>query len=253
MSLLAQIIKHKKEEIKQRKIKFPLKNIVPELKPSFCSFKKALLKPGLNLIAEIKRVSPSSGLIRPDFELEKILQIYRKFASAISVITDQKFFGGSLEHLKKASRLNTIPILQKDFVLDPYQIYEARCLGANAILLIARILETPQIRSFLKLAQSFQMDVLVEIHDQNDLEKALATPAEIIGINNRNLDTLEIDLKTTFELAPLIPTNRIVVSESGFQKKGDLSLLKGEVNAVLIGSALLKSPDLEGKIREMGF
>jgi len=181
----------------------------------------------------------------------KVVDIYNKFATAISVLTDIKFFGGSLEDLGEANETSNLPILRKDFIVDEYQLLEARQFGADAVLLIARILKIEEIEKLIAEAKKIGLDCLVEIHDETDLKKVLQTSAEIIGINNRNLDSLEIDLNTTFELIEKIPAEKIIVSESGICTREDLEKLSGKVDAILIGSAILQAEDVESKLIEL--
>ncbi len=206
------------------------------------------------LIAEIKFASPSNGVIKKGSvsEAEKIAKIYEKNgASAISVLTDEKYFNGSFEYLKAARQATLLPVLCKDFVVEEYQIYKAHEYGADAILLIANLLEPERLKKFLKIVESLKMEALVEVHDEADLKKVLKTNAEIIGINNRNLTDFKIDLKTTNRLIRKIPTNKIIVSESGINSREDLKKLDSRVNAVLIGTAIMKSKNISKKIHEL--
>ncbi len=206
------------------------------------------------LIAEIKFASPSKGVIRKGSveEVEKIAKIYdRNGASAISVVTDEKYFHGKFEYLKAARQATLLPVLCKDFVVEEYQIYKAHEYGADAILLIANLLETKRLKKFLKIVESLKMDALVEVHDEVDLKKVLKTDAKIIGINNRNLINFKIDLKTTNKLIKKIPANKIIVSESGINDTEDLKKLDARVNAVLIGTAIMKSKNISKKIHEL--
>jgi indole-3-glycerol phosphate synthase len=252
-SRLLEIIEEKKREVDLLKIKginFPMAGDIPGIR----DFKSAIARPGrINLIAEIKFASPSAGAIREKTDPAKIGRIYEQAgASAISLLTDQKFFHGHLEYLPKVKQTVTLPILRKDFILDEIQIREALIWGADAVLLIVRILSGEQLKELLSLCRENNLAALVEVHDRDDLEKALESKAEIIGINNRDLDTFKINLKTTQELAAVIPEGLIVVGESGIQTRMDLEGLKGTgVNAVLIGSSLMGSDDIESKTREM--
>ena len=175
-------------------------------------------------------------------------------AAAVSVLTDEKFFQGRLEHLKAAKDSTTIPVLRKDFIIDESQIYESRVAGADAILLIARILSDEQLTSFLDLAHSLKLDCLVEVHDETELERVLKTKTKIIGINNRDLDTFKIDFQTTVKLMDKYPElrERIVVSESGIESADQVRRLKAKgVSAILVGTSLMKSKDIGAKIREL--
>jgi indole-3-glycerol phosphate synthase len=250
--ILAEIIRNKKTEISRRKETLPLSSFRRSIKKSERSFRNAISK-GLNLIAEVKRASPSEGVIRNNLSIRKIIKIYDQYADAISVLTDRKFFSGSMNDLKRVRKLTNKPILCKDFIIDPYQIYEARYYGADAILLIAAILSKKEIDDFIKIAKRYGMDCIVEVHTASELRKVLSTKAEIIGINNRNLDTLKVDLNTTLKLADKIPKGKIIVSESGYTNKEDIIKIRNKANAVLIGTSLLKSKSIEKKIRELFF
>lgn len=253
--ILDQILETKRREVEARKSELPiflLKAKIPTLPPTR-NFKETLRRNGkIALIAEIKKASPSAGLIRQDFDPVRIGQIYEENgAAAISILTEIKYFQGSLDHLRKVKQTVTIPVLRKDFIFDPYQIYESRICGADAVLLITRILDLPKLTQFLGLAQELGMAGLVEIHSAEELNMALAAGAEIIGINNRDLDTLEVNLSTTYQLSELIPADRIIVSESGIQNRADVIKLKNYVNAVLVGEVLMKSEDIGEKVREL--
>lgn len=253
MNILDEIIKHKEQEVAKSKKNKPLSCFIDELKPSEKDFKKAISKPGVNLIAELKKASPSSGVISKDFDINKIIKIYNKYASAISILTDEHFFSGSLENLKQTRIISKLPLLRKDFIIDEYQIYEARDAGADAILLIASILAKKQINNFIKIAKKYGMDCLVEVHNIKELKKILKTDVEIIGINNRNLENFKIDLSITLDLAKYIPTDKVIISESGINDYGDIINFDGMVNAVLAGTSLLKSNNIEHAIKNLLF
>lgn len=251
--ILNKIVKQKNKEIKKAKNVLPLYAMQKKLKKQknrrlIYGFKNALkLKNGgVGLIAEIKKASPSTGIINKDFNLEKIINTYKKAkVDAVSVLTDEKFFQGSLENLKIARKKIKVPILRKDFIIDPYQIFESRFYGADAILLIANILDNKTINNFIKISRSLNMDCLVEIHDQKELGRILKTNAEIIGINNRDLKTFKTDIKTSLSLAPKIPSSKIIVSESGIKNKKDAQKLKqAGVNAILVGTTIMKSKNI---------
>ena len=207
----------------------------------------------INFIAEVKNASPSAGIIREDFNYINIAKEYESGgASAISVLTDKEFFKGDIKYLSEIKETVKIPVLRKDFIIDSYQIYEARAAGADLVLLIARILTKEKIDKFLTLSHELGMECLVEVHDHDELEKVLETEASIIGINNRNLDTFETDLKTTFQLCKLIPEDKIVVSESGIKTRADVvTLEEAGIDAILIGETLMRSKDISQKIREL--
>ena len=231
--MLREIIKNKKIEVELQKEKLPLAGFKPELIKSSRDFKKAISKDKLNLIAEFKRNSPSKSIIDNDFNINKIIKIYDKSADAVSVLTDNKFFSGNTEDMNKISKLTALPILRKDFIVDEYQIYESRLHNADAILLIASILDLNEINHFIEVAGSLDMDCIVEVHNQEELDKVLRSKAKIIGINNRNLDNLEIDMDTTLILADRIPKGRIIVSESGIKSRDYIEKIKNKVNAVI--------------------
>jgi indole-3-glycerol phosphate synthase len=214
-------------------------------------FRKAVSKKKLNLIAEIKRKSPSQNMTNNGFDIKEIVKIYDKYADAISVLTDKKFFDGDLEDMETVSKLSGLPILRKDFIIDEYQIYESRLHSADAILLIASVLPNGRLNDFINLAKSYGMDCLVEISNEEELKKVLGSGADIIGINNRNLSTLKIDTETTINLMSMIPNGRIVVSESGISSREYLRKISGKVNAVLVGTFFMNSGDLEMGIKSL--
>lgn len=248
--MLSKIIENKRKEVESSKKNFPLASFKNRLQKSAKNFKKAISKNKLNLIAEIKRSSPSHKNINQEVDLKNIVNVYNKYADAISVLTDKKFFDGSLQDMKIVSNLTPLPILRKDFIIDEYQIYEARYFGADAILLIASVLSLNEINNFIDIAKSLDMDCLAEAHDKGELDKVLNSKAEILGINNRNLDTLEIDLNTTLKLMDKIPDGRIIVSESGITSKDYLDKIKSKVNAVLVGTHFMRSSNPENDIKK---
>jgi len=207
----------------------------------------------IKFIAEVKKASPSAGIIREDFNYIDIAKEYESGgASAISVLTDKEFFKGDLKYLSEIKETVSLPALRKDFIIDPYQIYEARAAGADLVLLIARILNKEEINAFLALSRELGMECLVEVHDRDELEKVLETEASIIGINNRNLDTFETNLKTTLQLYHRIPEGKIVVSESGIKTREDVLVLEeAGIDAILIGETLMCSKDISQKIKEL--
>ncbi len=250
---LAEILKAKKIEVEKLK-----KNARVSSAEKFSgtprNFKRALKSTeGIELIAEIKFGSPSAGVIRENSDPLAIGKGYEKSgAAAISLLTDRHFFKGDLQNLPELKNAVRLPILRKDFLIDEIQIMESASLGADAVLLIARILSPEQLKCLLDTAKEYGMDALTEIHDSGDLEKALKCGAQIIGINNRDLDTFKIDLNVTLELAPLIPEDRVVVSESGIHSVLDLLALKGlNIQAVLVGSALMSAADPALKAADM--
>ncbi|MCD6319627.1 MAG: indole-3-glycerol phosphate synthase TrpC [Candidatus Desulfofervidaceae bacterium] len=254
MSVLDKIIAYKKQEVEKLKRSKPLDETVLtfELSPHR-SFAKAINQKGkLSIIAELKKASPSLGLIRPDFDPIKIAEIYEKNgADAISVLTDKHFFQGDIKFLPAVKSSVSLPILRKDFIIDPYQVYESKLYGADAILLITTALSRQELTKLLTLAYKLGLEALVEIHDEDDLEKALESGAHIIGINNRNLKTLKTDINTCLKLRNFIPDDKILVAESGIKTKDDMMRLKeAGFQAVLIGTALMQAKDIKQKLRE---
>ena len=249
---LAEIIAEKKKEVAGLK-KIPPVYRGPKL-PPMRDFRPAVSVPDrINLIAEIKFASPSAGRIRPMTDPILIGQAYQGAgAAAISLLTDKQFFKGDLDYLPRLKSAISQPILRKDFIIDEMQVRESFMFGADAILLIARILSYTQLAELISVCRELGMAFLTEIHDRDDLEKAIECGADIIGINNRDLDTFAVDTKATFELAPLVPDDCILVSESGIDCGEDIRSLKStRVQAVLVGSALMRSEDLAGKAAEL--
>ena len=216
-------------------------------------FALALRGDGIQLIAEVKRASPSRGVLCHNFHAVELAKNYvHGGAAAISVLTEANHFQGSINHLAAIREVVNLPLLRKDFILDPYQVYESATYGADALLLIVAILSQQQLEELLALSHSLGLSCLVEVHNEKELERALQSEAEIIGINNRDLDTFTVDINTTRRLRPLIPDERIVVSESGIRSRSDLEKLKGwGVNAVLVGEALVTAGDIPTKMREL--
>ncbi|MDH3976675.1 MAG: indole-3-glycerol phosphate synthase TrpC [Deltaproteobacteria bacterium] len=251
---LDDIIIYKKQELEERKKKIPYDILKMQLqfvkKPK--DFKEALTGDGVKIIAEIKKASPSKGVIRENFDHIEIAEAYEKAgAAAISVLTDSKFFQGDIEYLSQARQVVDIPLLRKDFIIDEYQVVEARIYGADAVLLIATVLPEDELKYLYELSRSLGMHVLVEVHDKKDLKKALNAGADIIGINNRDLKKFKTDIQTTVELAKIIPNDRIIVSESGINSIDDIKMLReGGADAFLIGEAFMREVDPEVKLRE---
>lgn len=216
-------------------------------------FSEALSAAGVSMIAEFKRASPSKGPIRPDAEIASIVSAYeRAGAAAISVLTEERHFGGSLEDLRQARRACGLPLLRKDFIIDGYQLLEASAAGADAVLLIAAALTDRRLTQLMAQAAGAGLECLVEVHDRGELERALAAGAEIIGINNRDLRTFEVDLETCIKLMELMPDDIIVVGESGIRDREDVSrLARSGIDAILVGETLMRSSDPEGMIREL--
>jgi len=256
--ILDRIVADNTQELEARKHSFPLAELrrVALDQPPPLDFASALRGDHIQLIAEVKKASPSKGVIRPDFNPVEIAQTYASNgASAISVLTEAKYFQGSLDYLKdirNALRNNSLPLLRKDFICDPYQVYESRAYGADSLLLIVAILTPERLEELLKLSHELGMSCLVEVHNETELETALENQASIIGINNRDLSTFTVDLATTERLRPLIPPDRIVVSESGIKNRSDMVRLRQwGVDAVLIGESLMSAPDVAAKMKEL--
>lgn len=217
-------------------------------------FKKRISQAGkMNLIAEIKKASPSKGLIRSEFDVSKIAEAYSDSgADAVSILTEEKYFLGNPAYIRKVSADFAMPILAKDFFIDEGQIYEAHFNGASAILLIMAILENEKVEEFIQLAAHLDLDCLVEIHDEQELKRALDCGAEIIGINNRDLRTFEVDLKNCERLIPQIPKDKVIVAESGIRTHQDVKFLEDlGAHAVLIGETFMKEDDIGQKVKEV--
>jgi indole-3-glycerol phosphate synthase len=254
--ILDKIVGHKLKELEYAREHIPLQELkaqVSHLAPTR-DFRSAIGTPGqIDLIAEVKKKSPSKGIIRQNFDHIQIAKIYLEHgASALSVLTDSQFFAGQLSYLSEIHAIVPLPILRKDFTIDPYQIYEARVAGADAILLIVAILSLNQLREFMRIAQSLDLACLVEVHTAEELDVALQADAEIIGINNRDLKVFKTDLATTFRLTQQIPEGKIVISESGISSKEDVTQLRQiGVDAILVGESLMRSPDIGLKVNEL--
>jgi len=256
--ILDEILAWKRQEVASRKISLPLQELEERAKsiPSARNFQQALHRrpDGLSIIAEIKKASPSRGIIRQaDFDPLKIAKVYeQEGAAAISILTDQRFFQGDLDYLQKVRQLVSLPLLRKDFIIDEYQLYEAKVAGADAVLLIAAALSREHLADLYSLAQEIGLQVLLEVHNRDELDLALSTGAAIIGINNRNLQTFQVDLSTTATLAPLIPKDRLIVSESGLHTAEQLRFLETlGVDAALIGEAFMCREDIGQAFREL--
>jgi indole-3-glycerol phosphate synthase len=256
-SILDGIVGDKRQELARQKEAVPLNDLDQRIsaQQTPLNFSRALSGRGVQLIAEVKKASPSRGLLCPDFDPVRIAGTYASNgAAAISVLTDPRF-EGELDHIvqiKQSGVSRRAPVLRKDFIFDPYQVYEARAIGADALLLIVAILSPAQLKELLALAQRFWMQCLIEVHDRAELQIALDAGADIIGINNRDLRSFNTDLTVTERLVPLIPRGRIIVSESGISTREDLRFL-GDlgVDAVLVGEALITAPDIGVKVREL--
>ncbi len=253
--ILDDIIEQKRREVAQAKERIPLAELRDRVAPrSPGAFAKAISAEGrICLIAEIKKASPSRGVLRRDFDPSALARLYAEGgASAISVLTDAKYFQGDPSHLKEAKEASRLPVIRKDFIIDEYQVWESAAIGADALLLIVAALTAEQLRSYLGLASPVGLDVLVEVHDGEQLETALDAGARIIGINNRDLRTFETDLEVTLRLAPKAPPGHIIVSESGILTREDVRKVRqAGVDAILVGEALVTSADIPAKMREL--
>ena len=249
------IVDDKKEELKQTQKAVPVAELEARIarRAGTLDFAAALKSDRVSLIAEVKRASPSRGVLCQNFDPPALARTYAdNGAAAISVLTESRYFGGHIGHLAEIRESVDIPLLRKDFVLDPYQVYESRAFGADALLLIAAILEPVQMDELLALSHELGLSCLVEVHNEGEVEKALSCGAQIIGINNRDLQTFNVDFNTTKRLRRLIPADRIVVSESGVSSRQDIDNLKKlGVNAALVGEALLTASDIKAKLREL--
>jgi indole-3-glycerol phosphate synthase len=253
---LDQIVAEKLKELEQRQKAVPLSELRKAImeRPTPLDLAAVLKGDSLSLIAEIKRASPSRGVLRADLDPVKLAGSYAQGgAAAISVLTESRYFGGNHEDLETIRRqLPNIPLLRKDFILKPYQILESCAWGADAVLLIVAILDDAELEELLMLSHALGMQCLVEVHNEEELKRARAHNTKIIGINNRDLDTMAMDINVTRQLRPLIPPGRIVVSESGIKGRDDIQKLREwGVDAVLIGEALVTASDVAAKIKEL--
>ena len=256
-NILDEIVAAKRVELAESKTQVSLADLETAAagQPRPLNLSGALLGGGVRLIAEVKKASPSRGLLLPDFDHLKLADTYASNgAAAISCLTDPRFQGelGHLRQIKEAGASRRAPVMRKDFIFDPYQVVETRAAGADAMLLIVAILEPTQLKELLAAAQSHWMQCLVEVHDEAELETAVDAGAEIIGINNRDLRIFTTDLGVTERLAPLVPRGKQIVSESGISTRDHLQQMnRFRVNAVLVGEALVTAPDIGEKVREL--
>jgi len=254
--ILDDIITYKKEELAETKRSVPfveVKSKTADAGPTR-GFEKALGDgAGIRLIAEVKKASPSKGVIREDFNPVDIARAYAQAgASCLSVLTEKKYFQGNLEYLSEIRKAVELPLLRKDFIFDEYQIFEARSAGADAILLIAACLERRQIEDLLGIARELGLDILVESHTYPELDRSLLAGATLVGINNRDLRTFTVSLRTTLDFLKDIPDDRIVVSESGIKTRDDVVMLhEAGVDAILVGESLMREKDIGRKVKEL--
>lgn len=252
MSILNEIAARTKERIAEEKFKFPLRELISQQNSNLAkhaeekiSFLEALKKPGMSYICEVKKASPSKGLIAPDFPYLDIAKEYEQAgASAISCLTEPFYFQGADRYLQEISQAVNIPVLRKDFTVDEYMIYQAKAFGASAVLLICAILDNSQLKAFGELAQDLGLDALVEAHDEWELDRALNLGVKIVGVNNRNLHDFTVDMGNSIRLRSMAPKDTVFVSESGIKTAEDIRILyENKVDAVLIGETLMRSPD----------
>jgi indole-3-glycerol phosphate synthase len=251
--VLERIVGQTRQEVERRRREVPLESLrgALEQRGEGRPFSEALVRPDVALIAEYKRRSPSAGAIREGLSVEDVVDAYeRGGASAISVLTERANFGGSLEDLRAARQATRLPILRKDFVVDYYQLVESAAAGADAVLLIVAALEPDELRRLYGEARGLDLDVLVEVHDEPELDAALELDADVIGINNRDLGDFSVDVARTFELLSDVPAGKTVVSESGFSTRAELDELERVgVDAVLVGESLMRADDIEAACR----
>lgn len=254
-NILEEIAEKTRERIRKEKLQFPLDQLktLAEKAPQQPSFLEALKKSGMSYICEVKKASPSKGLIAPEFPYLEIAKEYEAAgASAISCLTEPFYFMGSDTYLREITETVDIPVLRKDFTVDKYMIYQAKAFGAAAVLLICAILNDQELLEYRELAETLGMDALVEAHDENEVARALKTGAKIVGVNNRDLKTFKVDMNNSIRLRNLAPDNVVFVSESGIKNAGDIAILeRNRVGAVLIGETLMRSPDKKAALENL--
>ncbi len=254
-TFLETVVERTQADLAERKRRTPASELRERLGPARRGrpFSEALIAEGISLIAEMKRASPSRGPIRPDARVEDIVSAYQEAgARAVSVLTEPEYFGGSLDDLVAARAACDLPLLRKDFVVDEYQLLEARLAGADAVLLIVAALEPARLTALIGAAAELGMDSLVEVHDEQEVEEAVEAGAEVIGVNNRNLHSLEVDISTTFRLLADVPAGTVVVAESGIAGRATVrDLEEAGVDAILVGEALMSQDDPRMAVREL--
>jgi indole-3-glycerol phosphate synthase len=255
LSRLDPIVQATREEVERRKRSKPLAELEREAnaRPEGRPFHEALARSGTSLIAEHKRRSPSAGEIRAGASVTEIVRAYeRGGAAAVSILTEERHFGGSLDDLREARGATDLPVLRKDFTVDPYQLVEARAVGADAVLLVVGALDARELASLFQAARALDLDALVEVHDEHELQVALEVDADLIGINNRDLQDFSVDISKTFELLADVPAGKTVVSESGIVYREQIEELERVgVDAVLVGETLMRAADPEAACREL--
>jgi indole-3-glycerol phosphate synthase len=253
---LDELVESTRDAVRRRRRERPLSDLAAEVETGREGrpFAEALARPGTSVIAEYKRRSPSAGTLTPNgASCAGMVTAYeRGGAAAVSILTEETHFGGSLADLREARAATELPILRKDFTIDPYQLYEAKVAGADGVLLVVGSLEQSDLASLYAQARELDLDALVEIHDDEELERALELDCDVIGINNRNLEDFSVDIQRTFDLLADVPAGKVVVSESGIHHRGQIEELEQVgVDAVLVGEALMRAPDPESAVREL--
>jgi len=256
MSVLDRIVDDTRDEVRRRRRSVPLTELESQLEgraEGFRPFNEALTRPGISLIAEHKRRSPSAGAIREGSEVADVVRAYeRGGAAALSVLTEPFHFAGSLDDLRQARAAATLPVLRKDFIVDPYQLYESAAVGADAILLIVAALEPDDLYDLLREARDLDLDALVEVHNERELDVALDVEADVLGLNNRDLTDFSVDIERTYELLADVPAGKTVVAESGYSSRDQLEELERVgVDAVLIGETLMRAADIEAACADL--
>jgi indole-3-glycerol phosphate synthase len=255
MPRLVELVDATRDAVRRRQRERPLSDLAAEVETGREGrpFAEALSRPGTSVVAEHKRRSPSAGTIRDGASCAEIVRAYeRGGAAAISILTEEEHFGGSLADLREGRAATELPILRKDFTIDPYQLYEAKVAGADGVLLVVGSLEQSELASLYAQARELDLDALVEIHDDEELDRALEVDCDVIGINNRNLEDFSVDIQRTFDLLADVPAGKVVVSESGIHHRGQIEELEQVgVDAVLVGEAVMRASDPESAVREL--
>jgi indole-3-glycerol phosphate synthase len=255
MNVLDRIVDDTRDEVARRRERVPLAELEAAIgrRPEGRPFQEALGRPGVSLIAEHKRRSPSAGVIREGSTVTEVVQAYaRGCAAALSILTEPFHFGGSMDDLREAIAATDLPVLRKDFIVDPYQLYESAAAGADAILLIVAALDPDTLYDLLREARDIDLDAIVEVHDERELEVALDVEADVLGLNNRDLTDFSVDIERTYELLSDVPAGKTVVAESGFSTRDEIDELERVgIDAVLIGETLMRAKDIEAACLEL--
>jgi indole-3-glycerol phosphate synthase/phosphoribosylanthranilate isomerase len=254
-NILEQIVIDKRDAVEALKLALPLNSFIDQLTPStkdmYAALTRSEAKPDAGFILECKKASPSKGLIRADFDVKAICQIYDKYAAAISVLTDEKYFQGHYDYLKMVTDTVNCPVLNKDFFIDPYQVYLARYYGADAILLMLSVLDDVEYLELASIAKQYNLAILTEVSNEEERDRAITLDAKLIGINNRNLRDLSTDIARTFDLAPTLPDDRIIISESGIYTNAQVRELAPAVDGFLVGSSVMAEADIDLACRQL--